>query len=327
MPGNTARAMQVAKDVEQNWTGDMIMVEDIVQQLQIPRYVLYIFNLGPMRHVVEKGSAGPRGGYIIEACEKGKPFSKPLIIPSIVTDTYMIENEIKTHSVTGEFMCRDIVHPYIAHSISGKEAGWSFGQNLDDFGVFWTKHNPPLVKDIEEARIKMEKTFRGALSEANMLEATDKLIDITPLMRHAADYYGEDRKWNKIYKRNAECPVCGGPMKEGIAVHTCGAVLNWPLAIAHSAKSFEDAKKFGVWTEDLEHKVAEVREALTKVAKVVRDPEVMSEAELDRLGVEMPEGKECTCPEGATAHLKGCSFYVAPRKAPAKKPKPAVPSK
>lgn len=255
------RAQQVKRDVEHEWTGDMFFAPELAVQLGnlIPKHVFYIFNIGPLEHVVPKGSGGPVGGYRIKACEKGKPFSEPCIIPSIVTDTYMVENMIRTHSVTGEFMCRDIVHPFIAHSVDGREAGWSIGQNLDDFGVFWTKNNPPTNEELQIAKEKMEKTFRSALAEANMLEAQNRLQDITPLMRHAARHFGEDRDWNKIYQRHASCPACGGQMKEGIAVHSCGAVLNWPLAILHSVKNFDDAKRFGVYSESLEKQVADLR--------------------------------------------------------------------
>lgn len=263
--GNEGPAIRAsARAKEEELTGDMFFAPELAVQLGnlIPKRLYYIFNIGPLEHVVHKGSGGPIGGYRIKACEKGKPYSEPLILPGIVTDTYMVENMIRTHSVTGEFMCRDIVHPFIAHSIGGREAGWSIGQNLDDFGVFYTDCNPPSQRDLDIAREKMERTFRAALAEANMLEAQNHLDQITPLMRHAARHFGEDRDWNKIYQKHAECPACGGQMKEGVAVHSCGAVLNWVKAIALNARNFEDAKKSGVYTELLEKQVAEMRAKL-----------------------------------------------------------------
>lgn len=258
MGGNTAKAQEIASGVEQSWTGDMLFTPDLAVQLinKIEQQNFYIFNVGPMEHRVEKGSAGR---YLIKACEKGKPFSEPIVFPAIVTETYMQENMIKTHSVTGKFMCIDIVHPFIAHSINGKEAGWSIGQNLDDFGVFWTTNKIPTAVELEEAVKKLERTFRAALAEATTLEATGRLQEVTPLMRHAADYFGQSREWNKLYVRNLECPVCGGAMKEGIAVHSCGAVLNWPKAIFHGARNFDDARKQGMNTEVLEKQVAALR--------------------------------------------------------------------
>lgn len=248
MPNDTPAALQGKRDLEIKLNGDMILQPDLAAQLSsmIPQYTLQIFNVGPIRHVVTKGSAGPPGGFIIPACEKGKPFGGPLIIPSIVIDTYMIENEIKTHSVTGEFMCEDIVHPLI-----GKN--WSVGQNLDDLGVFWTKNKIPSHDELQAAQKRLELTFREQLAEATGLEAIGDLRSITPLMRHAADYFEEDRPWNKIYRKTAECPGCSQPTKPGTAVHTCGAVLDWHKAIALGMKTKADAERAGV---DLEPAVA-----------------------------------------------------------------------
>ena len=154
MPNNTPAAIFAAREQERNMTGPMNFVVD-PSVIFAPKHVLYIFNIGPMAHTVFKGSAGPVGGYKIEPCEKGEPYSRPLIIPSLVVDTYMVENEIKTHSVTGEFMCQDIVHPMIGRT-------WSVGKNLDDFGVFWTKNNPPKPEEIDKAR----GSFAEACGEA-----------------------------------------------------------------------------------------------------------------------------------------------------------------
>jgi len=97
-----------------------------------------------------------------------------------------------------------------------------------------------------QAHAKMQTTFRLALGEASSLEATGQLTLITPLMRFAADYYEEDRPWNKIYKKTAPCPGCLGPTKPGAAIHTCGAVLDWAQAIRLGLKTRKDAAEAGV---------------------------------------------------------------------------------
>jgi hypothetical protein len=246
MPNDTPAAIYAARELERRLNGPMqFTAEAGLTTMLAPNYVLYIFNIGPMSwkgvNAISKGSAGR---YEIQPCERGRPFSKPIIIPSIVVDTYMIEDEIKTHSVTGEFMCQDIVHPMLGQN-------WSWGQNLDDFGVFWTRNNPPTNAELEQARAKMEATFRLALTEASGLEAagTTGPRDITPLMRYAADYFEEDRPWNRIYRKTAECPACGGPTKPGTAVHTCGAVLDWPSAIKFGLKTKEQAAAAGIVLE------------------------------------------------------------------------------
>lgn len=214
MPNDTPAAIHAARERESAMNGTLTYSPD--QPLASATYQVFIFNIGVMRHEVAKGSVGT---FIIPACDIGQDYSVPLIIPGIVHDSYMIEQEMKTHSVKGEFMAQDIVHPTIG-------ASWSFGQNLDDFGVFWTRNNPPNAAELGAARTKMEGTYRKLLAVATTLETTGKLEEITPLMRIAAAYFGEDRPWNRIYKKMLECPGCGEPAKPGIIRHPCGFIFD-----------------------------------------------------------------------------------------------------
>jgi hypothetical protein len=152
-----------------------------------------------------------------------------------VMDSYVVESEMKTHSVSGEFMAQDIVHPTIG-------ANWSFGQNLDDLGVFWTKNATPTETEIGKARVRMEATFRKLLTMATSIETTGKLDEITPLMRVAATYFHEDRRWNQIYKKLSECPGCGEGVKEGIIKHACGYIFDVDRALIAGMISPEQHK-------------------------------------------------------------------------------------
>jgi hypothetical protein len=215
MPNDTPGAIASARARENAMNGELTYATDQVMPPD-PSYKVYIFNLSPMRHVVEKGSAGT---FTIPACEPEQPYSEPLVLPAIVRDSYFIEQEMRTHAVSGEYMAQDIVHPTIGQS-------WSFGQNIDELGVFWTRNNPPTEQEIAAARAKMEVSYRKLLGMASTIEATGKIDEITPLMRIAASYFGEDRTWNKIYKRVAECPGCGEPAKPGIIRHPCGYIFD-----------------------------------------------------------------------------------------------------
>lgn len=220
MPHDTPGAIASKEAMEQRLNGEVLLTLE-QGALYEPRYYVYIFNVGPLEHTVEKGSAGK---FRILACEAGARHSEPLRLPTPFVDTFVVEQERKTHIVTGEFMAQDIVHPAIG-------ANWSFGQNLDDFGVFWTKNATPSDAEIRAARGKMEVTFRKLLEMANRIETTGKLDEITPLMRIAASYFNEDRPWNRIYKRLSECPGCGEAAKPGIIKHTCGYVFDWDRAL------------------------------------------------------------------------------------------------
>lgn len=222
MPYDTPGAIASARAREAELNGSIHYTPDQVSFAPDPDYKVYVFNLGPMEHRVPKGSAGE---FYIRPCFDANPFSEPLVLPSVVRDSYFVEQEMKTHAVTGEFLAQDIVHPITANFGAGK-TWWSMGANLDDIGVFWTRNNPPLDAEIAAAREKMEKTYRKLLNMAASIEAAGRIDDITPLMRIAASYFGEDRPWNKIYKKTAECPGCGEPTKVGIIRHTCGYVFD-----------------------------------------------------------------------------------------------------
>ena len=223
MPHSTPAATHASRELEQKLDGPVIYAPDqaVQEAMRTKGGEIYIFNVGPLQHRVEKGSAGT---YIVLACETGEEFSEPTVLPRLVGDSYVVENEMKTHYVSGEFMAQDIVHPTIG-------ANWSFGQNLDDLGVFWTKNKKPLPAELHAARGKMEVTFRKLLAMATTIETNGNLNDITPLMRIAATYYGEDRPWNRVYRKLAECPGCGEPVKAGIIKHACGFIFDIDRAL------------------------------------------------------------------------------------------------
>lgn len=223
--GNTATAQRMADSMAMGGVGfsdreQQIMVNPLMARL--PQYNLYLFSLYP--EVLEK-RCGSAGVYRIPACESGQLVSKPCIIPSVVRSIYVdaLDGMTKSDDVQGEAFAEDLMRPYMA----GNQASiWSFGQNWEDYGAFWSKSQVPTEEEIATARVKLEKTFRGALAEATKLETTGRLGDITPLMRHAATYFEEDRSWNRQFKKKQECPGCGEPAKAGIIQHSCGYIFD-----------------------------------------------------------------------------------------------------
>jgi hypothetical protein len=222
MPNDSIVAQREARRQEAEMNGMLIYTPENAAQANDPPYKIYIWNLGPTRWEVPKGSLGT---FIIPPSTDEGALGMPLVLPSVVRDSYFVEQEMKTHSVTGEFTAIDIVHPVTATYGAGK-SWWSFGANLDDFGVFWTKNNPPTEAEVSAARGKMEITYRKLLQMAASIEAAGRIDDITPMMRIAAHYFGEDRAWNKIYRKTLECPGCGEPAKANIIRHPCGYVFD-----------------------------------------------------------------------------------------------------
>jgi hypothetical protein len=241
--GKTQIADWNARDLERKFNGELVLGSDSMEMLHFaPKYKVYIYNVGPMEWIgtnaIAKGSAG---NFPIAACPKGEPYVVAVILPAVCIDSYFIEQEMKTHLMSGENLAQDIVRPMI-----GKN--WSFGQNLDEFGVFWTRNNPPTELELAKARGLMEKTFRKMLEHATRLETTGRLADITPLMRLAADYFEEDRGWNRIYRKAEQCFACKQPIQAGAIIHTCGAVQpgKWLEAIAAGLKTRQQAEDAGI---------------------------------------------------------------------------------
>jgi rubredoxin len=207
----------IARNVETGMNGVVEYQPNPLNQFA-PKYKVYIFNIGPMKHEVPKGSWGT---FKIPACEPGQRYSRPLILPSIFRSSYMDAASLamKTDDIEGKHVAQDIVNPFLG-------GDWSEGQDLTEKGVFWTMNETPTEEELATARTKMEAYGRKQLTIATELETKGQLGAITPTMRLFATYFGEDRSWNKIYRKIGECPMCGEPAKEGIVRHTCGYIFD-----------------------------------------------------------------------------------------------------
>lgn len=223
----------VARNVERSMDGQVEYLPNPLSEFA-PKYHIYIFNIGPLTHTVEKGSLGT---FRIPPCESGQKYSRPLVLPAIVRTSFVdaATNAMRTDDVEGKHIARDIVNPYLG-------GDWSEGQDLSEKGVFWTLNETPTDEELANAKIKMETFFRKQLAVATSLEAQGpKAMEaITPTMRLAAAYFQEDRPWNRIYKKMNDCPACGDPMKDGIIRHGCGYIVD-PVK-AYEA-DFIDAEK------------------------------------------------------------------------------------
>jgi len=241
--GKTALADEQARLKEQELDGPIIYTPNPLLDL-LPKGYVYVFSVFPQEKIVAKGILGK---YRIPACVSGERVSTPLKIPTIVMSSYFdaASQSMKTDIMKGEALAQDIVRPY---TLLERGADWSVGNVLEDYGVFWTKNEVPTDAEITRAREKLETLFRRQLAEATRLETTDQLEFITPLMRLAASYFKEDRPWNRIYKKMEACFACGGDVRAGVIIHSCGAVMpgQWTRAIAAGLKTVEQALAAGI---------------------------------------------------------------------------------
>lgn len=223
--GNTETATSMAQSMAAGGVGfkdkhSEIRLDSLTMQL--PYHSVYLFSLYP--EVLEK-RCGSAGVFRIPACESGQRISKPLVLSNVIRTPYVdaLDGVLKTDDVSGEATAEDLMRPLM---FGEKESVWSFGQNWEDFGAFWTKNEVPTDEEVEEARKKLEATYRRALIEATTLESTGQTHLVTPIMRHAATYFEEDRSWNRQFKKKLECPGCGESAKAGIIQHACGYIFD-----------------------------------------------------------------------------------------------------
>lgn len=238
--GKTAVADMEARALEQKLDGPILYTPLPYMDLLQGGGHVYVFSVFPQEKLVAKGTLGV---YRIPGCPSGADISPPLRIPKIVMSSYFdaASQSMKTDIMKGEVLAQDIVRPFTV-------ADWSVGNVLEDYGVFWTRNETPTETEITAARGRLEKTFRLHLQEATRLETTDQLEFITPTMRLAATYFKEDRAWNRIYKKMDACFACGGDVRAGVIMHSCGAIMpgRWRDAVLAGLKTKEQAIAAGV---------------------------------------------------------------------------------
>jgi hypothetical protein len=257
--GKTAIADFNARLVEEKLDGPITYTPlPYMDVLLRDKHYVYIFSVFPEEKKVAKGVLGI---YKIPGCGPNQRVSEPMKIPAIVMSSYFdaASQSMKTDIMKGEVLAQDIVRPFTV-------ADWSVGNILEDFGVFWTRNEVPTEAEVTAARARLDKTFRRQLQEATRLETTDQLEFITPLMRLAATHFKEDRAWNRIYKKMEVCYACGGDVRAGVIMHSCGAVMpgKWAMAIQAGLKTLAQAEAAGV---DLEAENAKSAPKSPKGAK------------------------------------------------------------
>jgi len=100
--------------------------------------------------------------------------------------------------------------------------------DLRRFGVFLCSADAPLDEELREAAARRNAFFRQQVDEADALfaRAPNRPELISDLQRRAARHLGLAPAWSKL-RPVQECPVCGEPVKVGVAIcRHCGAVLD-----------------------------------------------------------------------------------------------------
>ncbi|HKM91038.1 MAG TPA: zinc ribbon domain-containing protein [Candidatus Acidoferrales bacterium] len=101
--------------------------------------------------------------------------------------------------------------------------------DLRRYGVILCAGDVPLDAELADADARRVAFFREQVEQADALyaRASNRPEMISDVQRRAARHLGLDRPWLVKIAPMQECPVCGDPVKVGVALcRHCGAVLD-----------------------------------------------------------------------------------------------------
>jgi hypothetical protein len=202
-----------------------------------PGYVIYIYNLLGMEHIVEQPPTFPR--LVIPACEPGEQFSV-IEIPAFTKLPFERNGEVEgTTAISyrredGRKAATSLLNPSALPSTrwdsqlgnTSKRAD-NFvdqsGNNLNALGVFWSLTKPDdekLAGEIKLFKERVRKTAEAEIKEAEKLAVSEKTrAEISPRMHFFMDYLGKQANWHMSLKHMTSCPNCGETIAEGLAYH------------------------------------------------------------------------------------------------------------
>ena len=109
--------------------------------------------------------------------------------------------------------------------------------DLRRYGVFLCAGDVPLDSELRDAALRRDAYFYELVQQADSLyaRAPNRPEFISDVQRRAARQLGLDRPWLVKIAPMQECPVCGDPIKIGVAMcRHCGAVLDEAKAARYS---------------------------------------------------------------------------------------------
>lgn len=217
----------VTQEMRRNNGGRRIEGISALQRQVAQEKQLYIFNVGPFTIPRPQGSLGM---FTVPACEEGKRYSVPLVIPGIVFEPVIKNEKVMTQqSDDGN---------YVADEILGVGIGHRPIDSLLNLGCFKSLTNPPSQKDVDAAKERLRAHFQRMVNEMNDAHAmgpAERMKVQTQDHVMAARYLGyteEQCLWlsgSAAPANRANCPGCGGSYIVGVqkcANGNCGFILD-----------------------------------------------------------------------------------------------------
>ena len=191
-------AQQVQAEISQFMGQNQRTVEPVIPSIlrRAEEEALYIFNVSPWPYMQNLGTLGTR---VVPACEEGRRYSKPLVIPGTVVE-YVPANESQMRPILhdGEQVANDIV---------------GIGPHLMPYnslvrrGCFVSHSNPPKAEEVAEAHEKLLLWCDTLIKQANDAAAQSPKV-LQDMI--AAEHYTAA----KIRKKTpGECPWLVGTVQ------------------------------------------------------------------------------------------------------------------
>jgi len=191
-----------------------------------PEYYIYIYTTSDRDFTVSQPPLFPR--LLVRA---KKPQERYALVVKIPSPFQQIDREgaigdliVRGHKA--EQVAASLVNPnnptLNQDAVIPAQLVHGFGVDLTSQGVFWSKNNPPTEEEVAKAEKRRENYYRGLLERARTLEISNPReleFLINQDYHMAAEYFGEEYSWHRKMTRSVECPLCGEPIKPGIAAH------------------------------------------------------------------------------------------------------------
>ncbi|HTQ87023.1 MAG TPA: hypothetical protein VMI93_12475 [Candidatus Solibacter sp.] len=116
--------------------------------------------------------------------------------------------------------------------------------DLRRYGVFLCAGDVPMDDELREAGLRRDAYFYEQVEQADALyaRAPNRPEMISDVQRRAARHLGLDRPWLVKIAPMQECPVCGDPVKVGVALcRHCGAILDESKAARYGLPALRPA--------------------------------------------------------------------------------------
>jgi len=221
------RAMSQAKATQDNANHGATVIET-QDEGHAAGYVIYVYNILNREWVIEQPPLFP--GVRIPACKPGQKFAYT-VFPAFVKVSYNKPGttEMYYKNVDGRKCVTSLLNPSAFPGTNWEsqthfwDTGDQFGNNLNEFGVFWSLTMPDeeeqLDREIGIFRQRVLKTMNELVRRGEELAASGDLKSIAPLHHFAMDYLGKSAPWHMTAHHMITCPNCGDPVREGIAYH------------------------------------------------------------------------------------------------------------